>query len=266
MNLRSFISNLKKYAQKIKSITFILLTISIIIIIPIIIYNGFEFPIKISTKAIENDTSGWLGFWGSFLGGIIGGFATLIGVKISLNKSEDEKKEERRPMLIPKRAEINILKSKERIEFSNIRNDNNQKEDYGLINLILFNASKELALQIEVGWIKPNLKSIRKSDLLEEDKIIYENVRTILSKEYECKGELNMLASLQEDEVMLTYSCQIYIRKLVESFIEHAKKNKKNNIEKLDIPLGRIEIEFFNIYRDKVINIYEVTAFIDINN
>lgn len=89
--------------MKKKSRNIIMICLGIVfisVIIPIIINYLMYLPIQ-TNNSTDSD---WLSFWGSFLGGIIGGIGGLLGVKLTLNKMEKDKKDEeakKRPHLIP---------------------------------------------------------------------------------------------------------------------------------------------------------------------
>ncbi|MDG5855264.1 hypothetical protein [Clostridium beijerinckii] len=225
--------------------------------IPVMIYSGIKLPIEFTLGGITNDASGWLSFWGSFLGGIFGGLATLIGVKLSIVKADKEKKEERKPLIIPKTKQLSISGTYEHL---NLLNSGSEAE-WGLININLFNGSRETALEIELGWDEPNLKDINKcKDLTIKEKEEYKDLAKEIGADTSTKSSLNMLASLQEDEIILPFCYQTYIEKLLEQILK--KNYEEKLIIKRNVPLGNISIQLLNIYKEKVIDIYEVTGFI----
>lgn len=80
--------DIKKFilVNKIKILLLLIITFETIIIIRLILIGS------INLNLVKVDYN-WLGFWGSFLGGIFGGLATLIGVRYTISKMDEERKD-----------------------------------------------------------------------------------------------------------------------------------------------------------------------------
>ena len=245
----------------------ILLVIAVIIVIiatPVLVYNGLKLPIEYSIIGINNDTSGWLGFWGSFLGGIFGGLATLIGVRLSIKKSDSEKKSERRPVIIPKTKHLNMSCLEEIKENFNLLNSNDKEEVEDLIYMDLLNGSRETAVEITIGWNKPTNSKIKMcKDLSIAEQKAFDGIIEKLGIETSTTTTLDMLATLQENQLIIPYMYQIYLEEVIRRIMMINKSNEL--VVRREVPFGNLLISYANIYKEKVTAVYEVTGFIHSN-
>ncbi|MDU1116025.1 MAG: hypothetical protein E7J99_09445 [Clostridium butyricum] len=264
-------SSKERKKQMIINVCVIILGVIIIGIIPIILYNGIKWPIEISTKAIENDGSGWLGFWGSFFGGIIGGFATLIGVLLTLHKMNEEREDERkkeRAKIIPinsnikaekKNSENTLLEESYSVVSIKTNNFERKTDDsiylpWGIISFC--NVGLENALDVRIDWSQPNVGEIdsRLKSYLEE----YNN-KCIADDKNDLNGNIQCITYSQSNNEKY-----INIDKPMLKWINYllCYFEKLNNKEQKEVWLdfGTIKITYKNVYGDTYKDTYNINS------
>ena len=110
--------------------------------------------IVITIRVKATDFTGWLGFLGSFLGAIIGGVITISGVAITLQNSDDNRKNDKmdeiRPYLTLKVKTIGFLNEKDGIWVENrkVAKDSNECEEQQA-KVIIKNVGLDSAVNIK---------------------------------------------------------------------------------------------------------------------
>lgn len=221
----------------------------------------------------------WLGFWGSFLGSIIGGVATLLGVLLTLDKMDEERKareDKEVPIIMPVKSEYeihendfskgkykskysisNYIKQKDKDYYSRI--DQESDEIYEYINLLgpdikLVNISGKNALEVVMFWEKPSLENINKAfgiELLTTD--LYDEIQST-SKESAKKYKKQLILANQVKETTNIYlyrEIERYIYLIVDMLNKYYEENDSNNRQYINVlPMGRLKIKYKDIFAD----------------
>lgn len=252
------LKHIQRFCQKQILLIIILFILFCCIVIPVCLNWLLFFNIK-----THNSNDGdWLGFWGSFLGGIIGGFATLIGVILTIKKSdmdrqrEDEKiKEERKPRLIPIKKSFNIIREFEKVYIFN-KLDVLRKEYIisDILELKVVNASKESAIDISMEWIQCDNEFIKKYSSFNEEEIsIYNDILDKYKLTKSAIKEEEFIRGLDEILISVHANLNIFIEQVIKEFIHNYKEVNSGKIYfKYDIPLGILIFKSKNVYGENV--------------
>lgn len=241
---------------------FIFLIITVVGI-PIMINKLLYIPIA-THSTLDSD---WLSFWGSFLGGIIGGIGTLLGVLLTLDKGNKDKKaekikeiEERKPRLIP-------IKKQFYLDYKNKRSIllNKYEEVYEnhLTSMIpevrIVNASKESAIEIVMEWITPKKESIDNCEYLnsEEKELIKELLSKFILKDKATK-DIEFIASLGQEISSIHIKLMFYMEKVSDILIKYFVDNNGVLCVVQDVPMGELILECKNVYGETAANRYKI--------
>lgn len=254
---------MKKYIKKyqfgiIVGVAFITITL----IIPYVINKVMYLPIKTNSTS----DSDWLAFWGSFLGGVFGGFLTLTGVRYTIKENEKEKEKENeknKPFIVPLKNTILVYRDviNETCYLSNQGKDENFFI-YEQIYFKLINLGKEHAFNLSLGWNPPETHQIE--NFLQQkhiDNRFKKGFNLICNSRPEKRDdEIQIIKSCDNQDVQETYlfvGWESLIKNLIEC-IALTNKGNKNDKTYVNMPLGKLELKYENIYGNDVNKIYSI--------
>lgn len=252
--------------EKYKNGLLIFGTISAVLVICIGLPSLINWMLYWDIKTSNSTDGEWLSFWGSFLGGIFGGIATLGGILITreMAKKDNEElknsiKKEREPKIIPIKKSSYLYKKYETPHiFNSIQMPNNIPRYSENIDVKFVNASKEVAIEIEMLWEKPEYKNSGEC-FTEDDVKVCKAFSTKFGEIEYIKVEKEYIGTLEEVEISLNSYTEIYIRELASELIDNFRENKPKGIYiRKNIPLGTIYIKCKNAYDENSNSVYKM--------
>lgn len=248
---------------------FIFLIITVVGI-PIMINKLLYMPIA-THSTIDSD---WLSFWGSFLGGIIGGVGTLVGVLLTLNKMDEERKDDKRK----ERAKViplnSLIKAEKGFhdEFTSGEKRSVENDNYTIVSaktnkvsydsegvylpwgIISFcNVGLENALDIKIKWSKPKkdeldlkFQSCLKSNSSSTNNEDFNNYIQCIT----CSQDNNEKWIYMEDEM------KNWIDKVVQCF----EALKIQDPKKVWLNFGNLSITYKNVYGNTFDDVYNIKS------
>lgn len=267
-----------KNNRKLLIVSSIMIVVTVLVI-PLLV-NGL-LTSSISAPFINNTTnSDWLGFWGSYLGAIFGGIATLLGVKLTIDKMDEQKKLEVVPIIMPIKQKYVIKRCKNTGEKSYyIKEFHDEKEikeynalpviekelkfaDFNYPHITMKNLSEQKALEVKFYWKKytgendewyngfiincDDIRTFSEIQNTSEDRVALEQKDILLSNE-------------SEHKILLYEEIKQYIISVIDLINKRLIENPNCNLNKLfNVPIGKVDIASKNVIGMVVHNNYNM--------
>lgn len=260
-----------------------IIIISLVLIVPLIL-NILSVKLVILKNISSAD---WLGFWASYLGGIF----TLLGVILTLNKAESDRKraeQELSPKIIPNLSGYlqmaRKIKKNENsdstIEFIPRHCSKDDSKNYDVISIDYFNIGQRPAIDVYMNiekisysvinaWMKKN-----NINVLSKDK--YNNIYNMSKNKYgpyvmqiSFKGVHNPI--MECNSIIMFSFLRSCIEEVSENLLRNCDINFKEGYRKqyCEMPLANLIIEYNDIYKNsikqkKIRNVYSIYCQYDI--
>lgn len=190
--------------------------IGMVTFVPIIVAIGVSLPVL---RCIDN-TSPWIGFWGSYVGSIFGGVITLISLQKTLNNNKD---------ILDKTIQAESKKDEQnrKLIFLDEICDQFIKLSSDMITSMPVRDAKKLALlHVSASMLKTRLKS-RQNEYVNCDKVLKE--LDILTPKF---MDLSYRVIDEYEEIDWS-EISIEFGKITDSFNKQVENFYKDNIRKL---------------------------------